>query len=127
LRDESFVVLRASRDADPDGSRLRGALAAHAGLDRARRRRDWLVVCLALLGAPLWLAAARRSPGELRTLALAGWSTCAVAVLVAVVSERRWRRALALSAARLAPSPGLAAGAPPEQSPPPCGGDSPRP
>jgi phosphate/sulfate permease len=67
------------------------------------RRRAWrlvLVHLLALLGVPLWIAAAwpRRVPASVHAFLLAAWAVAALAscgaMILVVRSKRRYRRHL---------------------------------
>ena len=74
-----------------DGATLQAVLDAQRGLEIAVVRR-WVLACLLIvLGVPLWLAAAwPGAMGRLRAVALACWALCAVSLVLAVISERRW-------------------------------------
>ncbi len=89
-----FFVLHSSVDPEPSGSKLRTALAAHAALERAQRLRDTVLYLLVAVSAPVWLAAVWPEwpwPGS-RRFALTLWAVAAVALVLAVISERSWQR-----------------------------------
>ena len=91
---QELFVLHSSADPDPTGSRLHTALAAHAGLERAQRLRDIALYVVVAVSAPVWLAAVRPEwswPGP-RRFALTLWVVAAIALLLAIVSERSWQR-----------------------------------
>jgi peptidoglycan/LPS O-acetylase OafA/YrhL len=89
-----LFILHSSANAAFSGSKLREALAAQAGYERARSLRDTVLWVVVVLGAPVWLAAARpdwMSPTS-RRLTLTLWLVAAVGLVLALVSERSWRR-----------------------------------
>jgi hypothetical protein len=93
---DGFAILHSSDERDPHGSRLRGALQAHLGLERARAVRDLAVGLTALLSAPVWFAAVRPAwlPDGIRSVVLAAWFMSFVGLVMAATSEWRWRQRL---------------------------------
>ena len=91
---EDFIVVRPSRERDPDGSLLRGVLQLHLMIERARHLRVFLVYLLSLLGVPIWLTAAlpTRVPQSLRAPSLDAWAICLLGLVLAIVSEWRLHR-----------------------------------
>jgi len=89
-----LFVLHSSADPMPVGSRLHDALAAHAGLERARSLRDLALVAVVILSVPVWLAAARPewSWAGPRRFVLTLWLVAALGLVLAFVSERSWQR-----------------------------------
>ena len=80
--DDGFVVVSASRQKDPDGSKLRGFLQSHLALERAQSFRDLFVHMLALASLPLGFLVARP----------AGAATGFRSATLAGVYEWRYRR-----------------------------------
>gem|GEM_PF-4603722 len=91
---EDFIVVKPSREQDPDGSLLREAFHLHFMFERARHLRVSLVYLLSLLGIPIWLSAAlpTRVPQRLRASSLDAWALCLLGLVLAIVSEWRLRR-----------------------------------
>src|SRR5689334_5486747 len=89
-----FVVVGVSRQRDPDGSKLRGFLQSQLALERAQSFRDLFVHLLAIVSLPLGFLAARSagSGTGFRSLTLAGWLTCTVALVLAAANEWKYRR-----------------------------------
>jgi hypothetical protein len=86
---------------DPGGGRLMDFLSAQRAYERATSRRVALVHALALLGIPVWLAAAGSLSGFGREFVLALFVVTLIALLLAVVSESRWYRESKNAEARL--------------------------
>jgi hypothetical protein len=93
---EDFAVLYRSADRDGDGSKLRGVLEAHLRMEHARGIRELAVGVLAVLGLPVWIAAARPEwiAQGLRSFSLTAWFVSFVGLAAAAISEWRWRREL---------------------------------
>jgi hypothetical protein len=91
---EDFVVVAVSRRKDPDGRKLRTFLQSQLALERAQSIRDLLVHLLAAASLPLGFLAARSTGAStgLRSLALAGWLTCTLALVFTGACEWRYRR-----------------------------------
>jgi hypothetical protein len=100
---EDFIVVRPSRERDPDGSLLRGVLHLHFMIERARHLRVLLVYLLSLLGVPIWLTTAlpTRVPQSLRTPSVDAWVICLLGLVLAIVSEWRLRKKCAILLAKL--------------------------
>ncbi len=89
-----LFVLHSSENPVSSRTKLQEALAAQAGYERARGVREMVLWVVVVLGAPVWLAAARpdwMSPVS-RRLTLTLWLVAAVGLVLAVVSERNWYR-----------------------------------
>lgn len=69
--DEDLIAFQLRRDQDPDGSKLRAALEAHAALGLARARRGVLIYLLAGISGLVWITAVwPRAAAGLRPWAL---------------------------------------------------------
>ena len=86
---------------DPGGGRLVDFLSAQRAYERATSRRVALVHALALLGIPLWLAAAGYVSGFGREIVLALFVVTFIALILAVGFESRWSRESRNAEARL--------------------------
>ena len=97
MKDE-VVILRASQSADPGGARFHGAIQAHFAWERARGVRELVVYVLAILSAPVWLAAVRPQwlPAQMKDLALALWAVTFVGCVMAAWAEWKGQRHLAV-------------------------------
>jgi len=102
-----FVVVGVSRQKDPDGRKLRGFLQSQLALERAQSFRDLFVHLLAVVSLPLGFLVARSAGGRtgFRSLTLAGWLTCTVALVLAAVYEWRYRRRCTALKQDLGPPP----------------------
>jgi len=91
---DDLVILRAPESRDPGDSRFRGVIEAHFAWERARGVRDLVIYILAILSAPVWLAAVRPQwlPAQVKDLALALWAVSFVGFLMAAASEWKWQR-----------------------------------
>jgi hypothetical protein len=107
--EEDFIVIQPSKERDPDGSKLRDALAAHLALERARAHREFLVYVLGAASVPVWLSATwpRWLPDGFRSPALAAWAICLAGLAIVVVSEWRWYRKRAALLVALGPPSGV--------------------
>jgi hypothetical protein len=92
--DDGFVVVAVSARKDPDGSKLRTFLQSQLALERAHSVRDLLVHLLAIASFPLGLMAASAAGAMtgFRSLTVAGWLTCTIALVLAGAYEVRYRR-----------------------------------
>ncbi len=102
-----FIVVGVSRQKDPDGSKLRGFLQSQLALERAQSLRDLFVHLLAAVSLPLGFLVARSARGAtgFRSLTLAGWLTCTLALALAGVSEWKYRRRCTALKQDLGPPP----------------------
>lgn len=91
---EDIIVVRPSKERDPDGSLLQETLNVHLALEHACSIRGLLVYVLGVLSAPVWIAAAvpTRVPHGVRSVALAAWAMCLSGVVWAIISEWKLRR-----------------------------------
>jgi hypothetical protein len=90
---ESYIVVKPSPERDPDGSKLRAALQAHAALERAEAARILMVYFVALFSVPNGILALWRDAlSGLRGLAFAVWAASVAGVILAGASEWRHRR-----------------------------------
>jgi hypothetical protein len=105
--DTGFVVVGVSGRKDPDGSKLRTFLQSQIALERAQSLRDLFVHLLAAVSLPLGLLVARSAAGatSFRSVTLAGWSTCTVALLFAAFNEWKYRRRCSALKQDLPPPP----------------------
>jgi hypothetical protein len=102
-----FVVVGVSRQKDPDGRKLRGFLRSQLALQRAQSFRDLFVHLLAAVSLPLGflVAGSASHPTGFRSLTLAGWLTCTVALVLAAVNEWKYRRRCTALKQDLGPPP----------------------
>jgi hypothetical protein len=88
--DDGFVVIGVSRRKDPDGRKLRIFLQSQIAVERAQALRDLLTHLLAAASLPLGFLVLSAGAGtSFRSVTLAGWLTCTIAL--AVTAGREWR------------------------------------
>ena len=108
--DDDLLVLHPSREKDPNGAKLAGALHAHLQLERKRVLRELLVYVTAVVSIALWPLAMWPTsfPISLRGFVLAAWLMAFAGLALVWIQELRCRRARARLAGELGASdPGL--------------------
>ena len=105
--DNDFVVVGVSPQKDPDGRKLRTFLQSQIAIERAQAVRDLLIHLLAAASVPLgFLVLRSASAGTgFRSLTLAGWLTCTIALAVTAAREWQYRRRCAALKRDLGPPP----------------------
>jgi len=105
--DSDFVVVGVSPQRDPDGRKLRTFLQSQIAIERAQAHRYLLVHLLAAASLPLGFLVARSagSGTGFRSVTLAGWLTCTIALGLTAVREWRHRRRCAALKRDLGPPP----------------------
>lgn len=89
--DAPFIVLRGSKERDPDGRKLSAAIRAHYAYERMRDIREILVYLLSALSVGLWLLVQwPHVAGFFRRLILLGWPAT-FAGLLATGAQEAWR------------------------------------
>ena len=105
--DSDFVAVGVSPQRDPDGSKLRTFLQSQIALERAQALRDFLIHLLAAASLPLGFLVVRPvgSVTGFRSVTLAGWLTCTIALGLTAAREWRHRRRCAALMRDLGPPP----------------------
>ncbi|HMF44574.1 MAG TPA: hypothetical protein VKQ32_28060 [Polyangia bacterium] len=106
--DDGFVVVGVSPQKDPDGRKLRSFLQSQIALERAQALRDLLIHLLAAASLPLGFLVARSADGRstsFRSVALAGWLACTIALGLTAAREWQHRRRCAALKRDLGPPP----------------------
>jgi hypothetical protein len=100
---EDFIVVKPSRERDPDGSLLRGVLELHFMIEHARHVRVFLAYVLGLLSVPIWLTAVLPTwvPQSLRSSSLDAWAVCLLGLVLVIASEWRLHRKRAVLVEKL--------------------------
>jgi hypothetical protein len=89
---KNLIVFRHTRARDPDGTKLGGTVEAHLASEHARGLRQRMMHVVAFTSVPVALIARWPAPPGLRWIAFGAWMVAVAGVVVAAVSEWKYRR-----------------------------------